>query len=362
MNKPMRIPISNISLTDLEQRYLNECFDSGIVSSSSSFVARFERAFAALVGRQYAVAVCNGTLAIEVALQAMGIGVGDEVICPALTFAAPAAAAKRLGATVVLADIDPLSWTLDPASVADHASYRTKAIIAVDLIGHPADYDALRSLALPILEDAAEAHGARIGTTYCGSFGEASTFSFFGNKPLSTAEGGMILTDDEGLAKQARMISSHGLVPGQGYYHEVVGTNARMTGLSAALGLGQTERFEELVGRRNQVAVWYRQKIDPAFGFEFRPVASWAKESCWLFALSHPERDQIVQRLRGQGIDARAVFIDLPSLPVYQDCVRGEYPHARKVSQQAFFLPTSSVMTERDVDDVVAALEEAMSE
>lgn len=358
------IPISDLALSGLERRYLLEAFDSGMLSGVGGFVTRFEEAFKQRIGAQHAVAVANGTVALEVALDALGIGAGDEVIVPAFTFVSPAAAVRRSGAEVVLADIDPANWTIDPYEVRSLLTHRTAAVMAVDVVGHPCDYDRLFEVlpdSVVLIEDAAEAHGSKYKGKYTGSFGVAATFSFFGNKTIACGEGGMILTNLPGLASTMRRTAAHGLVPNQGYTHDRVGTNARMNNLSCAVALAQTERWDELVAARNRVATWYDQHIRPEWGFGSRPSSPWATMTCWLYCLTHPRRDQVVAFLKRRGVDARPAFRALSDLPLYASSRRGDYPIAEQVGQQAFFLPTSALMTEDDVRTVAATLREAVN-
>lgn len=361
VNTKLRIPISNASITELERRYVDDCMATGMISGTGSYVRRFEQALATWVDRKHACAVMNGTAALEIALTALGVGAGDEVLVPAMTFVAPAAAIRRMGATVRLVDVGEDDWCIDPKRVADHITPRTKAIIAVDIFGHPANFYLLRQFGLPIIEDAAQAHGAQYDGQMCGSLGDISTFSFFANKALTTGEGGAVLTDDDELAERIRLLVNHGMTPQRRYWHEVVGTNARLSNLQAAIGLAQVERSEALTGRRRQVAARYRANIPPQWGFEGRPVASErARESCYLFTLLHPDRDRIIRNLNDMGIDARRVWYSISEMPLYMDSAFGEYPVSERICQQGLSLPTSALMTDAEVDDVIECLGRAV--
>lgn len=348
----MIYPLSNVSLTDKEKINVDYAFAASWISGTGLFVRQFEEMLADRVQRKHVVAVANGTLALELALKTMGIGPGHKVIVPALTFVAPAAAVLNVGAEPVLVDVSADHWTLDPELLPLHAN----AIIAVDLMGHPADYQALHvASGLPIIEDAAEAHGACYRGMPVGSFGVISTFSFHANKTITTGEGGAVLTDSDFLADNLRLVANHGMRPERPYFHEVVGSNYRMTNLTAAIGCGQMERWDELVAKRNQVAQWYDERLPKSFGR--RPVMPWATEACWLYTVTHPERDRVVASLRECGIDARAIWCALPDLPLYAPySTQGDYPIARRVAREAFLLPTSAVMSEEDVDTISGVL------
>lgn len=356
----MDIPLSSVSLTDRERAYAFDAINTGWISSSGAYVKRFEDALSARVGRSQVIACTNGTLALEIVLRAIGLQRGDEVIVPALTFVAPAAVVKALGGVPVLADIDPQTWTLDPSSVMERVTPRTKAVIAVDLLGHPADYDALvptlSAYGIFVIEDAAEAHGASYKGKQVGSFGVASCFSFHANKTISTGEGGCVATHHERLAKQVRLLVNHGMTPDRPYWHDVVGTNARMTNITAAIGVGQVERWDELVEARQRVARWYDERLPVEL--KRRPVAAWATEATWLYTVTHPERDRIVAHLRSRGIDARALWTALCDLPLYGDGT--PCPVARRVAREAFWLPTFADLTLAQVETVIDALYEAL--
>lgn len=348
----MKYPLSNVSLSKKERDNVQLALDAGWISGTGLFVKQFEEMLAEQVGRKYGVAVANGTLALELALKTLGIGHGHKVIVPALTFVAPAAAVLNVGAEPILVDVSADHWTLDP----DRLPLGADAIIAVDLMGHPADYQALRLASdLPIIEDAAEAHGACYRGMPVGSFGVISTFSFHANKTIVTGEGGAVLTDSDFLADHLRLITHHGMRPERPYFHEIVGSNYRMTNLTAAIGCGQCERWGELVEKRKQVARWYDERLPKSFGR--RPVMDWATEACWIYAAFHPERDRIVSALRECGIDARAIWCALPDLPLYEPySTQGDYPVSRKVASETFLLPTSAVMTESDIDAISGVL------
>ncbi|MEU0676123.1 DegT/DnrJ/EryC1/StrS family aminotransferase [Streptomyces sp. NPDC006172] len=351
----MRFPLSRPTLGDQEADNVRDAMASGWISGTGPYVGVLERSLEQRLGRAAAIAVSSGTTALEIVLSALGVGPGDEVIVPALTFAAPAAAVLTVGAVPVLCDIDPMSWTISPEAAHALRTERTKAVIAVDLMGHPCDFEGLAELDVPIVEDAAQAHGARTEKGPAGGFGVASVFSFHVNKAVTSGEGGAVLTDDLELAERVRLLVHHGMPPGQGYRHTVAGRNGRMTNLSAAVGAAQVSRWDELVAGRLRVERLYDVRLENR-GFEPRPKRSWASPSCWLYGATSQDRDAVVERARRHGVDARAVWPALSDLPLYRPYAPGRCPRASEVSRTAMWLPTWSHMTAEDVDAVVEAL------
>ncbi len=355
----MNIPLSSVSLSEREINYAKDAIESGWISSSGKYVARFERALARRIGRQHVISVLNGTTALELALRAVEVGPGDEVIVPALTFVAPAAAVRTVGARPIFADITRESWTIDPDEVRRLITDKSKAIIAVDVLGHPCDFDTLKSFGIPIIEDAAEAHGACYRSKPAGGFGLVSVFSFFANKTISSGEGGCAATDDDALADRMRLIAYHGMTKERPYWHDVVGHNFCMTNIAAAIGFGQVERWDELVSARNCVAQEYDELLRDT-PVQRRPVASWATEACWLYTVATPRRARTLAVLRNASIDARAIWTALPALPLYADSVHGVYPVAREVAKTAFWLPTWAHMPSDAIRCVAMTLNAAV--
>jgi perosamine synthetase len=353
------IPLADCDISNLECSYVAEEMADGVISGTGHRVAEFEDHWKRITGRKYAIAVTNGTVALELALQALNLRKGDEVIVPALTFAAPAAAVRRMGGTVVFADVDEVSWTLDLDHVRQLINDRTVAIIAVNVLGHPCDFEQLFAIAnqrgIWVIEDAAESHMAMYQGQYAGAFGDISTFSFHANKIITTGEGGMILTDSASLAEELRLLANHGMR--QPYIHEVVGTNARMTNLTAAIGCAQMERWDEIMFSRRRLAQRYQEILKPPF-FP-RPCAEWADMSLWLQAVTVEEkdRDAVVQHLRSAGIDARAIWVALPDLPLYH---QSGCNVAKQISATTFWLPTYNRMSYDDFEVIEKALKEWM--
>jgi perosamine synthetase len=357
----MRIPLAIPSIGELERRYVTEAVASGWISGSGPYIDAFESALCTRFARRHVVAVSNGTVALELSLLALGIGPGDEVIVPALTFAAPAAAVRTVGAQPVLADVTAETWTIDPTEIAFLITQRTKAIIAVDVMGHPCDFDSLQAFDIPVIEDAAEAHGASYKGRSVGTFGQISIFSFHANKSITTGEGGCIATDNYRIAQQVRIIANHGMRPERPYYHEHVGRNARITNLTAAVGVAQAARWEELIAARSVLAERYRSHL-AEIGCFGRPEASWATVSLWLQTVVLERRDAVIDLVRAAGIDARPIWPALSDLPLYYSSVRRACPVSSSIAATTAWLPTWSHMTEDLIIEIVEALALAMAQ
>ena len=355
------IPLSAVSLSRVEREYVLEALDQGVLSSTGSHVRRFEERIAAKIGVAHAVATASGTSALELVLRAMRIGPSDEVIVPALTFASPALAALLVGAVPVFADVTPEDWTLDPDAVRRAITPKTRAVVAVDVLGHPCDFERLADLGVPIIEDAAEAHGATYKGRMAGSFGIASIFSFHANKAITCGEGGCVLTDDRALADRVRQLNAFGMDPDRRYWHIEVGSNHRMANLVAAVALGQVERWDSLVAGRTRVAAAYDWALR-AVPVERRPVAPWAREAVWLYTVATDHREAVLASCAHHGIDARAIWPSLPENPAFAPFAHARCPHARRVSERAIWLPTWSDMPEKSVQAVAAAVAEALIE
>lgn len=355
----MRIPLSSISMSSVERDLVKEVMDTTMISSAGPMIPAFEAAIAPRLGVAHVVATSSGSCALELALRALGIGPGDEVIVPAFTFVAPISAVVLVGAVPVIVDVSPDTWTIDPRQVERHIGPRTKAIIAVDILGHPADYDALAGFNLPIVEDAAEAIGARYKGRPTGSLGTLAIMSFHANKVLATGEGGCVATNDARLAARVRQLGNFGMSPTRRYWHEMAGHNHRMTALAAAIGLGQVQRWPELIGARAQVTRWYDAAL---VGIDVirRPVAAWAEEVTWLYTVASNRRADILTACTRRGIDARAIWPAVAEQPAFRNLAIDDCPVARAVSGTALWLPTSAQMSAEDVDDVVAGVLEGL--
>jgi perosamine synthetase len=365
------IPVSSPSFVGNEREYVLDCMDSGWVSSAGGYVDRFEAAFADFCGVKHAVACCNGTAALHLSLLALGVGPGDEVIVPTLTFVATANAVTYCGARPVFVDSEPATWNLDPSQVEAKITPRTKGVIAVHLYGHPAEMDELRALAdrhgLFLLEDAAEAHGAHYKGRAVGSLGDAAAFSFYGNKIIATGEGGMVTTDDEALAARVRLLRGQGMDPERRYWFPVVGYNYRMMNLPAAIGLAQLERADWHTGRRREVAAAYRELLRGVSCLRWQDEGEWARHAYWMFSVvlgcgSPVVRDALMARLHERGVETRPLFYPVHLLPPYREAARGEeFPVAELLARRGLSLPTWAGLTCGDLSYVCEILQEYLA-
>ncbi len=353
---PDFIPVYTPVLNGREEKYVLDAVRSGWISSLGSYVTRFEEAFARFCDVPHAVSVSNGTVAIHLALHALDVGPGDEVIVPSLTFIATANAVHYTGATPIFADVDAVTWCIDPTDVRRRITPRTRAILPVHLYGHPAPMAALQALAdehdLLLIEDAAEAHGAEIAGRRVGGMGRIATFSFYANKIITTGEGGMLTTADEALAARCRMLRDHAMPPDRRYWHDEVGFNYRMTNLQAAVGVAQMERIDSFIRRKRELAALYREGLAGIPGVTFAAELPGCTNVYWMvsvlveapYALS---RDELIPALRTHGIDSRPFFHPLDTLPPYLSAE--PRPVAWHLSQCGLNLPSSPALTDAQV-------------
>jgi perosamine synthetase len=354
------IPISKPVIGPRERELVLDALDSGWVSSIGKYIDEFEANFARYCGTDYALAVSNGTTGLHLALAALGLQAGDEVIIPDLTFVATANAVAYTGATPVLAEIDADTLCLDPASVKSLITSRTKAIVPVHLYGHPADMDALNAIAeaygLAVVEDAAEAHGAEYKGRRVGGLGTCGVFSFYGNKVITTGEGGMLTTNDRAFYDHARRLRDHAMSPVRRYFHEDRGFNYRITNLQAALGVAQLERIDEFLGRRAEIMDWYASEIVTSDTIRLNRVKHWAKSAYWMICLEvdgfdEASRDAFMQALKARGIDSRPYFCTMSALPMYRQT---PLPVASAKATTGLNLPSYFELTRSDVQRIGA--------
>lgn len=362
------IPISQPRISQREIDYVTDAVKSGWVSSLGRYVDSFEQQFAAFCGTRYAVSVSNATVGLHLALKVMGIGPGDEVIVPDLTFVATANAVVTAGAVPVMVDVRSDTWCIDPALVEAAITPRTKAIIPVHIYGHPADMAAIELLAkkhkLALIEDAAEAHGAAIGGRRVGGFGDCGVFSFYGNKIITSGEGGMITTNDDDFYAKARYLRDHAMSTEVRYWHTEVGYNYRMTNIQAALGLAQLEQIDTFLVEREAILAAYRKGLEP-HGIVCNPVIG-AEPVNWISCAVIPgmdrkRRDAAALRLRARGVDTRPFFFPMSMFPMYAQQRRFETPVAHRLSESGFNLPTYIGLTEKDVVGICAAFMETLA-
>lgn len=367
------IPVNQPLLDGNEKKYLLECIDSGWISSEGPFVERFEQAFARRVGRKHAIAVANGSLALDAAVVALKLGAGDEVIMPSFTIISCAAAVVRAGAIPVLVDSDPQTWNMDVTQVAAKITSRTRAIMVVHIYGLPVDMDPVLTLAqqhgLAVIEDAAEMHGQTYKNKPCGSFGDISAFSFYPNKHVTTGEGGMLVTNDDQLADRCRSLRNLCFQPQQRFLHEELGWNMRMTNLQAAVGLAQLERLDEFVLRKRQMGTIYQQELK-GLPHAQMPLerTDYADNIYWVFGLVADQQvgnaKFLMQQLQQQNIGTRPFFWPMHEQPVFQrmGLFSGEtYPVAEKLARQGFYLPSGMALGESQIIASAAALRRVLN-
>jgi len=317
------IPIYQPSLTGNEKKYVNECLDSTWISSKGRFLAEFEGKFAAYTDARYAASVCNGTVALHLALLVLGIGPGDEVIVPSLTYISSVNAITYTGAIPVLVDSLEDTWQMAPEDVRNKITSKTRAIMAVHLYGHPCEMDVLVAIArenrLFLIEDCAEAFGAFYHNKHVGSFGDIATYSFFGNKTITCGEGGMVVTNDRDLYDRAVHFKGQGLVNNREYWHDVIGYNYRMTNICAAIGLAQLEQADVLLEKKRLIAEWYMAEmgnLPVSIHHEHGEV----RHSFWMVSIlvERPEqREALRGALANAGIETRPFFYPVHTMPMY---------------------------------------------
>jgi perosamine synthetase len=319
------IPVYQPSLTGNERAYVNEALDSGWISSKGVFIGRFEEAFAARIGVRHALTVANGTVALHLCLLALGLGPGDEVIVPAFTYIASVNCITYVGATPVFADSCADTWQLDPEEVRRRITPRTRAIMAVHVYGHPCDLAALRALAdefgLYLVEDCAEAFGSTFEGREVGTWGDIGAFSFFGNKTITTGEGGMVVTGSDELRDKVFRLKGQGLSKDREYWHDLVGYNYRMTNLQAAIGLAQLEQADAFIAGKRQLAAWYQEDLQGLEGVTFHPASPNVRHTYWMCTVMLDDASRRVglrAHLAAQGIETRPSFPPIHLMPPYE--------------------------------------------
>jgi perosamine synthetase len=357
-----KIPIYQPSLSGNEKKYVNDCLDSTWISSKGHFIAEFEQKFAAYTTVQYAASVCNGTVALHLALVALGIGPGDEVIVPTLTYISSVNAITYTGAIPVFVDSLESNWQIDPEDVRKKITQKTKALMVVHLYGHPCEMDSLVSIAkefdLFIIEDCAEALGALYKGRHVGTFGDIATYSFFGNKTITTGEGGMVVTNDKDLYDKAVHYKGQGLAMNREYWHDVIGYNYRMTNICAAIGLAQLEQADTFIFRKREIAYWYEEalkNLPVIFHSESKDVrhAFWM---CSILVDNPNHRNQLRQALADKGIETRPVFCPIHAMPMYVNNAE-VYPVAERLGSRGINLPSWPGLKKRETALICSIIE-----
>lgn len=359
-----RISVAEPEIGEEELQNVIEAVKSGWVSSKGPFIEEFEKGFSSYIGVKHGVATSNGTTALHLALAALEIGNGDKVLVPSLTFVSVANAVTYTGAQPVFVDSHPEYWCIDPSKIEEKIDSQTKAIIPVHLYGHPCDMNNIVRIAedygVQVIEDCAEAHGAEYEGTKVGSLGIISCFSFYGNKIITTGEGGMCLTNNEELANKMRILRDHGMTPNKKYWHQIIGFNYRMTNLQAALGVAQVKKLDLLINKKRRIASAYNKLLQDLPTVTPAPEMSWAKSVYWLYSVLVKKalRDKIIDHLEREGIETRPFFYPQHVLPPYK---RGlTLPVAEELSARGLNLPSGPQLSEKQIEEVVKSLSEVL--
>lgn len=369
------IPVNTPALSGREREYVLECIDTGWISSEGPFIGRFEKDMATTVGRKHGVAVANGTAALEIAVAALDIGPGDEVIMPTFTIISCAAAVTKVGGMPVFVDSDPLTWNMDVRAVAEAVTEKTRAIMVVHIYGLPVDMGPLLELSerlgIPIIEDAAEMHGQTWNGRLCGSFGALSTFSFYPNKHITTGEGGMILADDDNLAQRCASLRNLAFQPNRRFVHEEIGWNYRMTNLQAALGVAQLERLDQAVVRKREIGARYQAALGNVGGIQL-PLArtDYAENIYWVFGLVlddnlDTDATEVMARLAERGIGTRPFFWPMHEQPVFLKLgwyADSHFPVAERLARRGLYLPSGLGITDGQIERSAEALKAVLSD
>ena len=356
--KRKHIPIAAPVFAGNEIKYVNDCMESTWISSSGKYIQAFEEEFAQFCHVKHALSCSNGTVALHLPLLALGIGSGDEVIVPTFTYVATANCVMYTGATPVFVDSEPKTWNMDPNKIEQAITPRTKAIIVVHIYGHPATMTPIMAIArkygLIVIEDAAEAHGAQYQGNAVGSIGDVAIFSFFGNKIITTGEGGMITTNSDTLAAKMRQLKGQGMDPSRRYWFTMVGYNYRMTNIEAAIGLAQLEKIDWHITQRRRIADTYKKQLEKHPDIYIQPELPGCKNVYWMTSLilsgNLPDRDQVILQLADSGIETRPFFYPMHTLPIYKDLAHGrDFPVADWISARGINLPSSANLAEDDI-------------
>ena len=359
------IPVNTPLLGGNEEKYLTECIRTGWISSEGPFIKQFEENFSSYIGRKEGIAVANGSGALDIAVAALKLGTGDEVIMPTFTIISPAQSVVRAGATPVLVDCNADTWNMDVSQIEAKITNRTKAILVVHIYGLPVDMDPVLSLCrkynLFLIEDAAEMHGQTYKGQKCGSFGDISTFSFYPNKHITTGEGGMILTDNQDLAERCRKLRNISFEPKERrYVHYELGWNYRMTNMQAALGLAQLEKIDFHLVRKREIGALYQDGLKDIKGFKLPLLRTdYAENIYWVFGLVAETEDlcnRAIESLGKNGIATRQFFWNMHEQPVFRRMglfIDEKYPNSEKIARCGFYIPSGLGISNEDIDIVI---------
>lgn len=376
------VPVNEPLLTEEDFKPLEDAFRTGWISSAGRYVDEFEQGWADYCGQSHGIAVANGTVALQVAVEALGIGQGDEVIMPSYTIISCALAAVRVGAKPVLVDCCPRTFNMRTDEIEARITPATKAIMVVHMFGHPVDMDPVLALAekhgLAIIEDAAEVHGARYLSgrdtdnpvwRVCGGMGHIATFSFFANKLITTGEGGMLLTSDDHLAKRCRDLRNLCFRPDRRFLHTELGHQFRMTNMQAAVGVNQVKRIESIVERKRAIAAEYTARLGDLPGVQLPMEENWGRSVFWVYPLLLADDHRLdavsfAAAMKAEGVETRPFFLGMHEQPVFHDMglFRGEtYPVTERIARKGLYIPSGLAITSEQMDHVCAAVRKILS-
>jgi perosamine synthetase len=376
------VPVNEPLLTDEDFAPLEDAFRSGWISSAGRYVEEFEKGWARYCGQSHGIAVANGTVALQVAVDALRLGPGDEVIMPSYTIISCALAVVRAGAKPVLVDCSPRTYNMAVDQIAAKITPRTRAIMVVHMFGHPVDMDPVLRLAdqhgLYIIEDAAEVHGARYLSgrdgdaphwRTCGGMGHISTFSFFANKLITTGEGGMVLTSDEQLAKRCRDLRNLCFLPERRFLHRELGHQVRLTNMQAAVGVNQVKRIETIVERKRAIAAEYTARLGDLPMLQLPIEESWARSVYWVYSLllaeDHPlDAVAFADALKERGVETRPFFLGMHEQPVFHEMslfVGESYPVTERIARKGLYVPSGLAITAEQMSLVCAAVRDVLA-
>lgn len=367
----MFVPVNEPIVSNKAKKYVNDALDTGWISSAGAYIEKFESAFAEYLGVAHATTVSNGTTALHLALESLGVSEGDEVIIPNLTIISCAAAVVYLGAIPVFVDVEKNTGNLDATKLEAAITPKTKAVMVVDLYGHPANFDAIRAItnkySLPIIEDAAEAHGAKYKGRMAGSLGDIATFSFFANKILTTGEGGMVVSNTKELID--RVIQKKNLChkPGKRFWHEEIGYNYRLTNLQAALGFGHLEEINVFIKKKLNMVKKYNQGLQDIPGIKLPTQEEYATSVYWMYNIELTKeapfnRETFMTKLKEKGIDTRTYFYPMHTQPVLEKYVKSgkTYPVSTYLSEVGLYLPSGLAITDEQMEHVITSVKEIL--
>jgi len=376
------VPVNEPLLTEEDFAPLEDAFRTGWISSAGRYVDEFEQRWAEYCGQAHGVAVSNGTVALQVAVEALGIGAGDEVIMPSYTIVSCALAAVRVGAKPVLVDCCPRTFNMRVDQIEARITPATKAIMVVHMFGHPVDMDPVLSLAekygLAIIEDAAEVHGAKYLSgrnsnspewRVCGGMGHIATFSFFANKLITTGEGGMLLTSDDHLAKRCRDLRNLCFRPDRRFLHTELGHQFRLTNMQAAVGVNQVKRIEEIVERKRKIAATYTARLTDLSGVQLPMEENWGHSVFWVYPLLLADNHSLdavslAAALKAEGVETRPFFLGMHEQPAFHDMglFSGEsYPVSERIARKGLYIPSGLAITDEQMDHVCAAVRKILT-